>query len=66
MVTARSAENCVGALTWMGVVIKESQSGAQRSNRIIDSAMRDAAPDGNLICVVEIVISSQNGRHQRD
>jgi len=28
--------------------------------------MRDAAPDGNLICVVEIVISSQNGRHQRD
>jgi hypothetical protein len=52
--------------TWIGLASKESQSGAQRSNRIIDSAMRDAAPDGNLICVVEIVISSQNGRHQRD
>ena len=38
MAMARSAENCTGA----------QPGGAQRSNRIIDLARRDAAPGGNL------------------
>ena len=52
--------------TWLELASKESQSGAQRSNRIIDFARRDAAPERQPICVVEIVDVSQIGEKQRD
>lgn len=48
MATALGAEDCTGVPTWIQRASKESWSGAQRSNRIIDSVRRDAATSGNL------------------
>src|SRR5271166_6740910 len=48
MATALGAEDCTGAPTWIQSASKESQSDAQRINRIIDFARRDAATSDNL------------------
>src|SRR6516165_2834730 len=45
---ACGSENCTDAPTWIPLASKESKSGEQRSNRIIDSVRRDAATSGNL------------------
>src|SRR5215469_8866462 len=47
MATACGVENCMDARPGFGWQAKESQSGEQRSNRIVDSARHGAATSGN-------------------
>jgi IS5 family transposase len=48
MATVCGVENCTDARPGFGWQAKESQSGEQRSNRIVDSARHGAATSGNL------------------